>query len=168
MSPFSIALAFFSKPQLIAIGAVIGAAGVGVAAYNLHDWRVDSLRTAWEEEAKELAAAAVAASQKDCDENNQITKEQSHALQSRYDAINARYLSVLKHATTGGNCAVTIADAASGDDAAAYGAMPAMLLPIDKVRAADKQAADLITAQDTIAAIYRKNGQADLLPDEYR
>ena len=158
----------FSTLQAMGLSALLALAAVTYPAIQIHNWRVDNLQAAWAEKREQAVEAAKAASQKACDDNNRITKEQSHALQARLDATAARYYSLLKHTTTGGGCAVTIASAARGGDEAASAAVPVMLLPVAAAKEADDQASRLIVLQDTVAEIYRQNGQAGLLPDEHR
>lgn len=157
-----------STIKAMGLSALLALAVAAYPAIQLHNWRVDNLQAAWAVKREQAVKAAIDAAQKNCDENNRITKEQSHALQARLDATAARYYSVLKHTTASDNGAVTIAGAARGGDEAASGAVPVMQIPVAAAKEVDDQASRLIVLQDTVAEIYRQNGQAGLLPDEYR
>lgn len=158
--------------KLIGLSALAGVALSVYPAIKLHNWRVDSLRAQWEQTRLEAIKTATDATQKVCDDNNQITKEAGDALQKRLNAVNARYYSVLKNATASDSGAATIAAAAARIDAAPSGIMPFVHVPtldgIHAAKIADDTAAKLISLQDTVAAIYELNGQADKLPAEYR
>lgn len=156
----------FSTLQAMGLSALLALALAAYPAIRWHNDRVDVLKAEWAEAAQQAAKKAVDAAVKACDDNNRITKEQSHALQARLDTTSARYYSVLKHTTASDNGAVTIASAASGRDEATSGAVPVMQIPVAAAKEADDQASRLIVLQDTVAEIYRMNGQADLLPIE--
>lgn len=150
---------------------VAGVLLTSVAGWQIHDWRVDSLKAAWATERDAAVATAKAETQEVCDKNNQITKETAHELQGKLDATAARYYKLLRHnpARAGEPAA---AGAARRGDEAAGAAVPVVQVPVvdglDAGRLNDEQAAALTTLQDVVAEIYKANGQAELLPAEYR
>lgn len=157
--------------KLVIAVAVISALVTGVSAYKIHGWRVDSLKSTWEEQKKLDLAAAKEAVQKICDENNQLTKESAHALKLKLDATTARYYSLLKY-NPAREGVTAPSGAAGGNDGASQASMPSLCLPVATAanlgKLSDDQAAALITLQDVVAGIYKANGQADLLPKEYQ
>lgn len=157
------------KALLIAFAA--GLLLMGVVAFKVHGWRVDSLRVEWESE-KALAVGAVRDDMKNiCDKNNRITKENAHALQAKYDTVNRNYDRLLRATAprrTGEN---GLASLTGRDNGAPAANVPALCIPVLDLAAAgranDKQAAALMTLQDVVAEIYIANGRSDLLPAEY-
>lgn len=153
------------------IAFVVGLLVASGAAYKIHTWRVASLRTEWATEKDKAVTDAKAAVQAVCDENNKSTMEQAHALRTKYDIINRNYDSLLRHSLSG-TSSTTPPGAAGGGNGTPGANVPTVLVPamdgLTAGRLNDKQAADLITLQDIVAGIYKANGQADLLPVEYR
>lgn len=157
--------------KLLAIATLASSLITGAAALKLHNMRVDSLKVGWAAQEKEDIAAAEAGVQKICDDNNLVTKENAHALQSKLDATLNRYYGLLKYGSDR-TCTATLASAAGGGNGPAGATVPVVQVPlVDGLTAGrlnDDQAARLITLQDIVAAIYKANRQEVLLPDEYR
>lgn len=157
--------------RALLIAFLAGIVLAGLAAFKIHGWRVDSLRVEWENE-KSLAIGAVRDEMKHvCDANNKITKENAHALQAKYDAINRNYDRLLR-ATAPRRAGENRPAGATGRDNGAPAAnVPTVCIPVVDAAAAgranDKQAAALITLQNVVAEIYKANDRADLLPAEY-
>lgn len=161
------------KSKLIALSVSfgIGASSAVVAGVYIHNWRVDSLRAGWSAEKDSAIEAAKTETQKVCDENNRVTKERSHALQTSLNSITDRYVSL--RAKAGSSARAKPSSSAAGrDDGSAGTDLPAVQVPVvdglDAGRLNDQQAARLIACQDVVADIYKSLGQADLLPKEYQ
>jgi hypothetical protein len=134
-----------------------------------HNWRVDNLSAAWTVKREAAVKEAKDAVQKQCDENAAITKETSHALQTRLNALDAKLRGMLAKRDTHAQC-LPVASAGRGSDgnAEAYrpfvgGGVSAEWLTIAGYDN-DHQAATLIACQDTLRRIYTVNGKTSLLP----
>lgn len=161
------------NPTLLAIliSLAVGALGTGGAAWKLHDMRVEQLEGQWETAKTTAVAAAKQGVQDICDANNKVTKEGARALQTKYNTV-ARNYDRLLHTAKIGNSKPATSSSTAGRDGSTGTDLPPVCIPrgaaADAGRAADNQAAALITLQDIVSSIYKANGQEDLLPDEYR
>ncbi len=123
-------------------------------------------------DAANTACAATVKSEKkkvqdQCDSTLNHSKELGHELQTSLDITRARYYSLLK-AQCGKPFPSPTNSSPGGNDGAANADKSTWLLSLDQRYLNDKQAAQLVSCQDTIATVYIANGRADLLPKEYR
>lgn len=100
-----------------------------------------------------------------CDLTTKQGKDLSHALRTDVDNLTASYVSLLK-AKCGASG--TIHGAAGGNDGPARADQSAWVLTLDQRYLNDKQAAQLVSCQNTVAAVYCANGRQDLLPPLYQ
>lgn len=148
----------YGAPALLVIGLVIAVDDNGYARGRDDANKVCTDTT---------APAAAKLVQDQCDANTKRSKELNHELQDNFATVNARYYSLLK-----ARCSKPLPSAApgaaGGNDGTPSADESAWLLTLDQRYLNDKQAAQLVSCQDTIAVIYTANGRGDLLPASYR
>lgn len=150
------------KSTLLASGAafVLGASSAGYFAYELHTIRVDALKAAWANERIELVAATKDAAHKQCDELNAKSEAVANALKADIDAINSRYVRLLKAKPVIARCLplATVAPTSNGstqpDVPTVRGGVAAEWLT-DAAYDCDRQTARLVACQSALRGLYK-------------
>ena len=115
----------------------------------------------------ETVKAAKKEVQDQCDATLNHSKDLSHDLQASLDTTRTRYYELLK-ARCGKPLSSATGSASGGNDGPPDASQSAWLLTLDQRYLNDKQAAQLVSCQDTVATVYIANGREDLLPKEYQ
>lgn len=156
------------------IGLLSAAAGALIAsgaAYKVHGWRVDSLKRTWEQEKATAVGDARTEEIDKCNAAAKVTQERSHELETNLNDTRTRYNRLLKYGTERACSGQPPRNTAGGDEAPSADMSFVQVPTVDGLDAGlanDEQAAALIGCQNTIADIYKLNGQAHKLPPEYR
>jgi len=126
-----------------------------LALYKVSEWRADAHKLAAE-------IASHEADNKACAENKLFTKDSSHEIDTKLDDIDDYALSLLE-----GTAKLPATSSSKQHDVATCPDQSARLT-INQRRLNDKQAAQLVSCQNTIRFIYKQNGQENLLPGEIK
>lgn len=152
--------------------AIAAALVIGVVVY-WYNTQLDKAYTNGKNAAEKICSeetvpAVKKLAREQCDATTQLATEACNALQTRYDAIDARYNRLLKQSTNRKPSSVT-KDPGRANEAAGTPVQPVpagddWLDQLGLRRDNDRTSARLITLQSVVCGIYKLNKREDLLP----